>query len=223
MGAVKRLIENIHWKEIGGALGLFGLLVVFGMSACSSEKKAEDIAQKPGFEQNRREGRGGGRGQRRPGFKSEFSLRSRPAFLKFREYEEREKRGEVLTEEEKEEYQALRDRINEMREKRGSSRGGLRGERPTREEMESLRDIGPPLKAGPDKYREKIQEIEREYGQEKAEGLKAIFRSFMDKARKIRDEFPDDALRRREEIRKLGLDIEKEADAYIKNLEKGKK
>lgn len=208
---------------MGGILGALGLLLSFGLSACSSEKKAEDVGRKPGFEQGRREGRGGGRGQRRPGFKSEFSLASRPAFIKFREYEERLKRGEILTEEEKAEYQALKERITEIRTKRFPGSGGIRGERPTREEMESLRELGPPLKAGPDKYRGKIEEIEREYGVEEAEGLRAIFRRFMDEARKIRTTFPDDAEKRREQIRKLGLEIEEEADAYIKNLETGKK
>jgi hypothetical protein len=221
------ITNTMSEKKVGaGKLRLIGVLVLlltFGLSACSSEKKAEENRPKAGLEQGRREGRGGGRGQRRPGFKSEFSLRSRPAFIKLREYEEREKRGETLPEEEAAEYQTLKDRIKEMREKRGPGRGGLRRERPTRGEMESLKEIGPPLKAGPDKYRGRIEEIEREYGPEKAEELRAIFRKFMDEARKIRQTFPDNTERRREEIRKLGMAIEQEADAYIRKLEKEKK
>lgn len=209
----------------GNRLGILGLLVValcWGIPGCDSEDSMEDTRPKAGIQQARREGQGEGRSRRRPGFKSEFSLSSRPAFIKFREYEEKEKRGETLTEEEKTEYLLLKDRIGEMRHGRGPGWGGRRRERPRQESLESLREIEPPQRTGPDKYRLRIEEIEKQYGPEKAEGLRDIFRRFTDGARRIREEFPDDEARRRTEIRKLGLEVAREADAYIGKLEKEK-
>ena len=206
-------------------LGTLLLLVValcWGIPGCDSGDSIEENRSRAGIQQARREGQGEDRSRRRPGFKSEFSLRSRPAFIKFREYEEKEKRGEPLTEEEEAEYLLLKDRIREMRRRRGFGRGGSRRERPRQESLESLREIEPPQRPVPDIYRLRIEEIEKEYGPEKAEGLRDIFRRFTEGARRIRQDFPDDEARRREEIRKLGLEVTREADAYIRKLEKEK-
>lgn len=210
---------------------IFGLPLLFFLGGCSPAEKSQDPP--PESKMSRTENRDFR--MKRPGFKSEYSQRSRAAFIKLREYREREKKGETFTEEEQREYKALQDRMNEMRARRRTGQKPWRkkpGEkahpekrptRPSKKEMQSLREIHPPFQPGPDQYREKVEEIRREFGDEAANGLRNILRSFLTEAIKIRDAFPDDPEKRREEIKKLKKKIDEQSDEYINALKRKKK
>ncbi|MCJ7681741.1 MAG: hypothetical protein MUP70_13505 [Candidatus Aminicenantes bacterium] len=210
----------------------FGLILLFIIGGCSPAEKTQDPPPKSKMDRTENQDFR----MKRPGFKSEYSQRSRAAFIKLRAYRDREEKGETLTEDERLEYKALQDRMEEMRARRGAGQQPWRkkpGEkdpspekrptRPSKEEMQSLREIHPPFQPGPDRYREKVEEVRREFGEEAAEGLRNILRSFLTEAIKIRDTFPDEPEKRREKIKKLKEDIDRQSDEYIEVLKRKKK